>query len=846
MRRFLPFLIAPVLALAGCGGDATLEKASLQFRLGNLDQAESLLEGEDSPPAQRLRDSIRNQRLRREAFDNDMAALCLEHKDASLKDLTQVLRRRAAQEDDPILEERLAVLLSRLADDRADYVASLSSMKEDWSHNREPKDEEVIDSEDDLLASDGERDLMLEEVKLDIRRAREGQCWAEAANIVHIVLADAPSYGADLRPLLNSIHKEADIQARDLLRRLRELERDDLQAANALLIREWWRYPDHGDAGEIHRRVEALRGVAQVGEESTPAVPEASEGGAELGPIIAEVEEEETVESDLVQAPPIVDPDLASIDCAVSASKAESKDQMTQAAALWSRAADLSQLDGERVRYSMRAKAAEARATFRAAVAAALEDDATHFLEEHITAVTEGAVEIDGATVAWIDLTPKNFERVARIAKVKGAAELGLALERLERDQVDGKHGGLAGLQSAYEGEHVDQETLWQWIATYRGESVPSGGYAWEDGAYVSALDLELEALGAELAALGDRMVKAEGDERQELFLELRDHARKTRVGRMALDEALRGCFEKAVKQLEKGSVLSQLQSVAAIRTELDERREYALDAIFDEVTYFYPYNPPAAGSGKTITDYYEAQREVDERVAAVEEMWDKSYSVALNDSFRQAVADVSWVRENHFHLRGPLLVPEEWPSWLEGIDPALDRIDVRTFAFTADEREELAQSRLVRAWNETRWEAGGDPSTLEQTQVRITNDYRLMMGRRALAWNPLIQEAADWHSNYMANTGHFGHFEPDDPANNTPFDRMRRVGYKQGVSENCHRGAGDPMGAHQGWTHSSGHHRNLLMRGHREMASSQVSGYWTQNFGTGRDFEAELDAWHN
>jgi uncharacterized protein YkwD len=54
--------------------------------------------------------------------------------------------------------------------------------------------------------------------------------------------------------------------------------------------------------------------------------------------------------------------------------------------------------------------------------------------------------------------------------------------------------------------------------------------------------------------------------------------------------------------------------------------------------------------------------------------------------------------------------------------------------------------------------------------------------------------------------------------------------------------GRTDPASAHDGWAHSSGHHRNLLMAGHREMASSLVSLYWTQNFGADRAFEKELD----
>jgi uncharacterized protein YkwD len=51
-------------------------------------------------------------------------------------------------------------------------------------------------------------------------------------------------------------------------------------------------------------------------------------------------------------------------------------------------------------------------------------------------------------------------------------------------------------------------------------------------------------------------------------------------------------------------------------------------------------------------------------------------------------------------------------------------------------------------------------------------------------------------------------------------------------VSENIHRGSGSPEGAHNGWVHSSGHHRNILQKLWTEMGTGQAGRYWTQNFG--------------
>ncbi|HUR28198.1 MAG TPA: CAP domain-containing protein, partial [Planctomycetota bacterium] len=169
-------------------------------------------------------------------------------------------------------------------------------------------------------------------------------------------------------------------------------------------------------------------------------------------------------------------------------------------------------------------------------------------------------------------------------------------------------------------------------------------------------------------------------------------------------------------------------------------------------------------------------------------------------------------------------------------------------FAWDAQERAALGESERIEARNERLWAAlehaetsDSVPNSDEQRQVRITNAYRRMLGRRALAWNPRLEAAAQGHSDHMANTGDFAHEEQGDPARSTPTDRAKLAGYPSGASENISMGRGDPQSAHEGWTHSSGHHRNLLMQSHREMASAIASSYWTQNFGTDASFQSDL-----
>jgi uncharacterized protein YkwD len=144
-------------------------------------------------------------------------------------------------------------------------------------------------------------------------------------------------------------------------------------------------------------------------------------------------------------------------------------------------------------------------------------------------------------------------------------------------------------------------------------------------------------------------------------------------------------------------------------------------------------------------------------------------------------------------------------------------------------------------------------PTPAEREQVRVTNEYRLMMGGRrspagdvhpirALRIHPQLVQAARGHSSDMATLGFFDHFNTRVPAKRTPDDRIKLAGYPMlGCSENIAQGQSTPDGAHGRWLRSSGHHRNLLTPGWVEMGSGQSGSFWTQNYGFRSDDDWEV-----
>ncbi|MDZ4774838.1 MAG: CAP domain-containing protein [Planctomycetota bacterium] len=348
---------------------------------------------------------------------------------------------------------------------------------------------------------------------------------------------------------------------------------------------------------------------------------------------------------------------------------------------------------------------------------------------------------------------------------------------------------------------------------------------------------------GFEAAALA--LEKATPAQRDAVLAELTAFGEEARARLVtALDRRLAG----ASTTLSAGNTLTQLDQLADARKILDLKRKRALDLIFDEERYFYPYTPPDCPPEKGKL-YPAVQQQVDDLVAAVATAWNHPRRASLSTNFRGALDELDWNRAVRTAQHLTVASLGALPAWIDGIDRTAEVIDLKTFGWNAVERAALQRDADVEALNARVWrkkDKNALPAAIasadEQRQVAITNDYRCMFGRCALAWHPLLQVAAQGHSDWMSLTGTFSHFETD-PERRSPVDRMRLAGYKSGAGENCSMGDSGPEGAHMGLTSSSGHHRNILNPAHRELASSLQGIYWTQNFGVGRDFERELSA---
>ncbi len=378
-----------------------------------------------------------------------------------------------------------------------------------------------------------------------------------------------------------------------------------------------------------------------------------------------------------------------------------------------------------------------------------------------------------------------------------------------------------------------------------------------EQGCYV-AITHQDDASETEL--LGVELIKAKTTkQRDEVFDQLVALAEMDAEAEDVLSNALTTRWTSAWAQVTNRSFLRKVDKLASKREKLDKVRKAALDLIFDETRYFYPYTQPQV-SAKQAAQYHAVQREVFSLVKDVTKVWESSPKVKLSKGIQAALVEIQWLRGHKEHAAAGLALPPGQPAWLEFLPANMGTLTFQNFPLDAIEAQRMGRDAKVQAYNERLWAVKTkhkktkrkdktDPkkaysqiaSSPEQEQVRVTNRYRLMMGRPAVTWDPILQAATHMHSEYMAKTGEFGHYEKD-PARKTPFDRMRLLGYDRGASENCSNGRAAPKDAHKGWMGSSGHHRNLLMATHKQMASGSNGPYWTQNFGVDQDAEGELE----
>ncbi len=390
---------------------------------------------------------------------------------------------------------------------------------------------------------------------------------------------------------------------------------------------------------------------------------------------------------------------------------------------------------------------------------------------------------------------------------------------------------GHAELVQLLREEPKRRDEVFGYFSAKSGKSIPEGGFVVHDNHLMTPLERDRHEDTKKIDKLVSNVGKGDAKERQQTLDQLEQALSDAGVKygeafvaetKSELVEKLNERKQHLLTQLQNETSRGDIGSLRALRGELETRRAHALELIFDEQKY--PYD---ACHG------CEAQPEVDKRAESVREVWDRPSETA-----RTISPDVGKATDQVNEINGFLSKMD--PTGKGGDTGGMDleyiksmankRLDIKNFGETSQDMKKIADSNTTMDENESKQTVA---TALEKDQVRITNEYRVMMGKNALRLDDRLVQAARGHSEFMQSSGQFDHNIPGHPNGVGPQERCNREGYDGAVGENIYMGSGSPQAAHDAWVHSSGHHRNILRDGWKAMGAGNAGNYWTQNFGS-------------
>ncbi|MEE9312903.1 MAG: FHA domain-containing protein, partial [Planctomycetota bacterium] len=290
---------------------------------------------------------------------------------------------------------------------------------------------------------------------------------------------------------------------------------------------------------------------------------------------------------------------------------------------------------------------------------------------------------------------------------------------------------------STYQARNEWKSSIDTLIASKRRIKIPVNGFVEHGGMLVTPDEKEDAIFMDNLRGVLERFQKGIGhrekrkrDDSEAAFQEL------IGLGARAVKPSiviLRGVLDEETKNAKKatGLLAGDTSQLDALMTELDKRRDYAMELIMDTKKYPYPYAPNQA----------EVQAEVNERVAAVREIWNNpaSFTGQSNPQLESVMSKIQAIATRMAQIDPAQQyykeTPEETVEYIKNI--ANDKLSIKNY--TGDDLgKQKVYNYNVKALEHNKDFPTGDGhcDSDGRAQVAVTNDYRIMFGLHALKIN--------------------------------------------------------------------------------------------------------------
>lgn len=401
---------------------------------------------------------------------------------------------------------------------------------------------------------------------------------------------------------------------------------------------------------------------------------------------------------------------------------------------------------------------------------------------------------VSGRTIKWSSLTPVELYKFYKIIGVTSSEAEKVAIFCLEHKLMDDVFDAFNTIVNKNPARKSELENL---LSRYTDKQIPPGGFVvyknkWLTPEEKSALVAQENTI--ELAAKIKSANKL--PELEKICFEFSqiiqaNPAQQTELQGI-INPTLKEKYNSLKKIVDQKFASVNLDQLAVLKKELNKKREAALKELREG-------KPVGEGAHPKISS------EMDKKVNEVRVLWERPLEriVQLDKSLNEVVESMKFLA---VALKKYNTSTEDKTYDLDVLSflTTGSKIDIKNYPINSAETRLIKENKKIIEENE------GDKvvSEAEKEMVKLQNEYRIMMGLRALRINDQLSKAGRKHSEFMRSCGLFAHCGIGD---GDPASRGRAEGYSGCIGENIAAGQSDPYGAFTGWYWSHGHHINMI-----------------------------------